>query len=172
MSGRGAGRARSVLGWVITLALIGLLQAFLTRGMVDGGRVPALGGQQTDGQVFAGIAQLPKPALVYIWASWCGVCRAMQGTLNELAKTHALVTVATQSGDRATVSAYMAAHDFHVPTLVDEDGRIARRFGIRGVPALFFIDRQGDIRSVASGYTSSWGIRLRLWLAGRPADDQ
>ena len=115
------------------------------------------------------LAQLSqdKPLLVYFWASWCGVCRAMQSTVMAVANDTPIITVAMQSGDVATVSEYMSRRQFDVPTLVDQDGIVGSAYGLRGVPATFVVDRQGNIRSVTTGYTSELGLRLRLWWANR-----
>jgi len=48
----------------------------------------------------------------------------------------------------------------------DTHGHIAESYGVKAVPALFFINTDGDIVFTSVGYTSEWGLRLRLWLAG------
>lgn len=76
-----------------------------------------------------------------------------------------MVTVALQSGRSAEVTAYMNAHEFKVPVVLDPDGVISRSYGVKAVPALFFLDTDGKIVSATTGYTTYLGIRLRLWLA-------
>ena len=49
--------------------------------------------------------------------------------------------------------------------VVDEDGAISTRYGLAGVPALAVIDAEGRLRSVAVGYTTTFGMHLRLWWA-------
>ena len=51
------------------------------------------------------------------------------------------------------------------PTVVDESGAIASRYGLAGVPALAVIDADGRLRTVAVGYTTALGMRARLWWA-------
>ena len=72
-----------------------------------------------------------------------------------------------QSGTRLDVDKYRQAQKFHVPTLLDEDGALAGRYGLRGVSAVFILGPDGKIRYATTGYTSEAGLRLRLWLAGR-----
>lgn len=164
---RGSGWLKSILSWAVVLALVLAVQLRARSGLFDAGQAPEIRGEMVGGAAFAGLRTLPKPAVVYFWASWCGICKLMQGTLSELAKDVPMITVATQSGDRASVHAYMLARDFTVPAVPDEEGSLGQRYGVKGVPALFILDREGKIRFATTGYTSEIGVRLRLWLAGR-----
>jgi thiol-disulfide isomerase/thioredoxin len=159
--------AKSVLGWLPVIAVVLAIQLVANRGVIDAGRAPDLRGQIVGGESFAGLESMPKPAIVYFWASWCGVCQTMQSTIMAVASDTPIITIAMQSGDPATVSEYMIRKQFHVPTLVDEDGTVAGAYRLRGVPAAFMVGRDGNIRSATTGYTSEWGLRLRLWWANR-----
>jgi predicted transcriptional regulator len=64
------------------------------------------------------------------------------------------------------VSRYVREKGLSVRVILDEAGSIAERYGLRGVPAVFVLDSVGQIRFVATGYTSETGMRLRLWWAG------
>lgn len=106
------------------------------------------------------------PALIYFWAEWCGVCRTMQSNVSAVTPDYPSMTVAVRSGDRQAVSAYLKKNQLVWPTVNDADGAIGQRYGVSAVPALFFLNRQGDIVFTSVGYTSEWGLRFRLWLAG------
>ena len=158
---------KSLTSWLLTAVIVLAIQQWSQRNMVSGVMAPDLVGVQVDGHKFEGLESLKKPALIYFWGSWCGVCRLMQGTLRSLEESGVpLVSVALASGDRTTVAEYQNAHDFKVKTVIDSDGRLGNAYGVVGVPALFFIDPEGRVASVSRGYTTLWSIRLRLWLAG------
>lgn len=53
-----------------------------------------------------------------------------------------------------------------LPTVNDPSGQLARQWDIRVTPTLVVIS-QGEVKSVTTGWTSGWGMRLRLWLASR-----
>ena len=53
-----------------------------------------------------------------------------------------------------------------MPVLMDQDGKLARRWGVNGVPATFIVDRAGKIVHASKGYSTEVGLRIRLWLAG------
>ncbi len=159
--------AKSLVGWLPVVAVI--RGPSICEPQCHGHRQGArrAGRHTVSGESFAGLQSLPKPAIVYFWASWCGICKAMQSTVLSLAGDTPMITVAMQSGDVVTVRDYMIGRPFHVPTLVDADGSVARTYGVRGVPATFVLDREGSIRFATTGYTSELGLRLRLWWASR-----
>lgn len=160
----GAKFRKNLLTWLLLIPLFFGIQLFTQRDLVSGAP-PEIQGPTLDGKPYAGLASLPKPAVVYFWASWCPVCRTMQGTISDLAKDAPLVTVAMQSGNAAEVARYMKQAGFEVPTVIDETGAIGKAYGLHGVPAVFVVGGDGGIRYATVGYTSALGIRLRLWLA-------
>ena len=106
------------------------------------------------------------PAIIYFWAQWCGICSMMQGAVSAVAADYPIITVALRSGADGEVKQY--AQQKHLPWLVvnDPQGDIARIYGVKAVPALFFINPAGNIVFTSVGYTSEWGLRFRAWLAG------
>jgi thiol-disulfide isomerase/thioredoxin len=102
---------------------------------------------------------------VYFWADWCPICRAQEGSVDALRADWPVLTVAMQSGNVVAVSKVLRERGLDWPTAIDADGGIAARYGLHGVPALVIVDGRGEIRSVMVGYTTTLGMRLRLWWA-------
>ena len=153
---------------LLNLLLIGAILAgtqwYAARGLVSGAP-PSLSGQTLNGKAFNLADFNGRAAVIYFWASWCGICGQMQSSIKQIAQAAPLISVAMQSGGAAEVNQYQIEHDFHPDTLLDENGDLSRAYGLKGVPAVFILDPQGHIRYATSGYTTPWGIRLRLWLA-------
>lgn len=158
--------ARQSWFWLVLLGLLAGIGFFQTRGLVSG-TSPAIQGNTLEGQAFDLTRLSGRPSVIYFWASWCGVCKAMQDNVQAVAIDHPMITLALKSGNAAEVREYMRKEKFAVPVVLDETGEMAQRYGIRGVPTLFFLDADRNIRFTASGYTSEAGLRLRLWLAGK-----
>ena len=79
---------------------------------------------------FKDIISGPKPVMVDFWAVWCGPCRMLSPTVDELAETYA---------DKIDV----------VKCNVDDCQEIAMEYGIRSIPTLlFFKDGQVVERTV------------------------
>ena len=153
--------------WGLPILIVILVQAFASRGLLTDVAAPEVRGPFVDGQIYPGFATEEQPVLVYFWGSWCGICKAMQGSINRVAEGHRVITVALRSGDASEVRAYLDAHAFKVPTIPDPSGALGEAFGVRGVPALFFVDRNGRIQTAITGFTTEPGIRLRLWWLER-----
>ena len=120
-----------------------------------------LGGESLDLSELRG-----KPVLVHFWATWCPVCRTQDGSIHNLAKDYQVLSIASSSGDAGQVRQYLDREALDFPVMLDETGELGNRWGVRGFPSSFIIDSSGEIRSIAVGYTTEIGLRMRLWLAG------
>lgn len=156
------------LGWVrdivLALLLVVLIQGWQARNLVQG-QAPETSGYLLDGSPVSLDAYRGKPLLVHFWATWCPVCRMEEGTIQSLSEDYQVLTIAHQSGDADEVSAYLAQQNLSFPVLLDEDGQLGALWGASGVPASFVLDGQGQIKSIAVGYTTGLGLRARMWLA-------
>lgn len=153
---------RLALELAVVFAVFLAFRAWQTRDAVDG-PAPALSGMSVAGAPLA--LEAGEPTLVHFWATWCGVCKAEQGTIDALADEHRVITIAAQSGGPREVARYFEREGVEFPTLVDPDGALAQRWGVRAFPTSFVIAPDGTIRHVEVGYTTSLGLRARLWLA-------
>lgn len=151
-----------------TLVMIkaGQVEATLTGGALDSAltawlRYLALGGERpataipaqpttpssdkpltlTDAN-FAQIIQSEQPVLVDFWAPWCGPCRMVAPTVEQLA---------TEFQGRAVVGKLN----------VDENGRTAQSYQIMGIPALYIFKR-GKVVEQLVGVQPAHVLRERL----------
>lgn len=154
---------------MVALAFVAV-QAFVTRGVVRG-PLPPLAGTLADGRSVTVAdwqqSQGGRPYLLYVWARWCAVCRAIEGSIDAVASDAPVLTIAMQSGGADEVRRFLDGRGHRWPALVDADATLARALGVTAVPTLIFVGRDGQVRAVTQGFTSSVGIRLRLWWASR-----
>ncbi len=163
-------RARKSLGYALNallfIAIVGGVRLWQHRDMPSG-PAPALQGLTLSGQTYALPAHPEKPILVHFWATWCPVCRAEQGSIASLAKDHPnVITVAMQSGAPIEVARHMREQGIDFPVVNDQTGTLSAAWGVHAVPASFIVSPDGTIGFIEVGYTTSVGLRLRLWLAG------
>lgn len=111
------------------------------------------------------------PTLVHFWATWCGVCEAMDGNVVSVAEDHRVITIATQSGTASAVRDWMQDKELFAdgqaafPTVADPRAALAQQWGVESFPTSFIVNPDGQIESVEVGYTTTLGLKARLWLA-------
>jgi len=149
---------------VLVVIVVSAVQWWQNRDL-PAGVAPPLAGQLLDGQWVDLEDYRGTPTLVHFWANWCPICRAEEGSIDDLADNLSVLTVATGSGDAAEVRKHLEDNRLSFPVLLDESGELARRWKIVGVPTSFVIDPRGEIAFTTVGYTTQIGLRLRLWLA-------
>lgn len=155
---------------LVVVGIVAAVSLWQSRGVVQG-PAPELISSTPAGRSLSladfRAAHPEKPVLLHFWATWCPICKIEEPAIRGIAEDHAVISVAMQSGAAAEVAAYASEHDLRFPILLDPDGAISRRFGVSGVPATLVIDPKGVVRFREVGLTSGWGLRLRLWWAGR-----
>ena len=156
-------RIRILIEAILVVLVILAVRGWTQRDMISG-LAPELNGDLINGETYALHAD-KRPLLVHFWASWCPSCELEQGSIQAISEDHAVITIAMQSGTAEEVRAYMRQEKLQFPVINDPDGMLARRFGVRAVPASFIVDENNTIRFRETGFSSEIGLRLRLWLA-------
>jgi len=140
------------------------LQIWQSRNVIAGQAPPInavlLNGQQVSLANYEG-----KLVLVHFWASWCPICRFEEASISSIAEDYAVLSFASQSGDVETLRKYVKEHDLRFPVIEDDQAEWAQHYGVKGYPSSFIIAADGSIYDVEVGYSSYWGLRLRLFLA-------
>lgn len=113
----------------------------------------------------SGVQQAAGPRLVHFWATWCGVCHAMEHNIRAL-DAERVTMVASASGTPAQVRAWLDAENKSVESVVVDRGSSAERWGVSAYPTTFVLDAEGAVQDACVGYTTELGLRLRLALAG------
>lgn len=154
--------------WLLELLFVLLIffavRAYQTRDLPSGIAPPlvaqSIQGARLDLAQFRG-----QPVLLYFWASWCPVCEFSQSAVSNIAAEYPVLSVAYRSGSDKQVQQYMHKHQLDWPVLNDPEGYLAQPYQIGAVPATFILNSQGEIVFSELGFVTTWGLRVRLWLA-------
>ncbi|MFW5876970.1 MAG: protein disulfide oxidoreductase [Myxococcota bacterium] len=156
---------RTALRVLVVVLIIVAVRAWQQRGAASG-EAPALEAPDLDGQLVSLAEARGRPVLVHFWATWCGVCTAMDGNVDGVADDYDVIAVASWSGGPAEVREHLAQEGLDMPVVLDPNGTLAQSYGVQAVPTSFVVDPDGNIRHTEVGYTTGLGLRARLWLAG------
>tara|TARA_R110001583_G_scaffold51161_2_gene159701 strand:- start:23929 stop:24462 length:534 start_codon:yes stop_codon:yes gene_type:complete len=160
------------LGWLKEIAIFILIAIVVGWGVdlwrsqsMASGQAPELIMQSVQGDNIDLIAMSQeKPVLVYFWATWCSVCMSVSPSVDIVSSTHQVVTVALSSGAPQRIKQYMSAKDYDFKVINDPKGVIGRTWGVSVTPTIFIVDK-GNITSATTGFTSPFGMWLRLLIA-------
>jgi len=95
------------------------------------------------------------PVWLTFGASWCAACVAeapdIEATYKKYEAAGVVVLAISIQEDSAAVQDYASRVGLTFPKVADPDSRIASLYRVYGIPAHFFIDRTGILRSVKTG---------------------
>lgn len=106
-----------------------------------------------------------KPVIYYFFTSWCPTCKLELSNIEQISKSYRVIGVMSSSGDTKAMRAYLKSHDASFIALNDNNGAIAKAFGIKAFPTTIIYNSKGELFYSDIGYTSTIGLYIRLWLA-------
>lgn len=107
---------------------------------------------------------IEKPVLVHFWATWCPICKAEAGNIQTISENFEVITIAVKSGSDKDIEEYLTSHNLNFKVVNDEDGYITHKFNISVFPTTIIYDKNRDVVFSDVGYTTTWGLWLRmLW---------
>ncbi len=156
------------LDWIeliLAAAIVGSVLFYATRAPADaaataqtaprvnfrapGFSLPMLGGNRIALQDLRG-----QNVLLNFWATWCVPCRSempeIQNAYAKYRNQNFTVLAINDAEDETSASKFVQQLHLTFPILLD-DGKLIAQYQIAGLPASFFIDRDGIIRVASLG---------------------
>jgi cytochrome c biogenesis protein CcmG/thiol:disulfide interchange protein DsbE len=112
--------------------------------------LPDLSGREVKLETLRG-----RAVALNFWATWCPPCKEELPALAEAWRAARGGCVAfvgvTEESSRADAVAEVARQAVPYPVVLDDDGAVARAYGVTGLPRTYLIDAEGIVRKVFSG---------------------
>jgi thiol-disulfide isomerase/thioredoxin len=110
---------------------------------------------------------LPKnePILIHFWATWCPTCKAEAPNIQTISENYNVLTIAVNSGSDLEIEEYIKSRNLNFMVVNDTDGKMANKVGISVFPTTIIYDKNGEVFFSDVGYTTTLGLRLRMFLA-------
>jgi len=110
-----------------------------------------------------------QPVLVFFWASWCSVCKAIMPGLQSVYDDYAdygftiLAVNATFQDNLTSAEEYFESQGYSYTFLLDTDGEVSQAYQMRALPTSILVGPDGSIVDVTIGSGMSAGyLRANL----------
>lgn len=113
---------------------------------------------------------------IRFWADWCPYCKtemqALEAIYRRLQPLGLEILAVNVAQDRDTVAAFLRSLDIGYPVLLDPDGAVARRYGVKALPMTWLVDRQGRLAGKILGEATpeAFEAQVRPLLEAAGAD--
>ena len=146
---------RSIL-FALSLFLVACGQETPKVNINNGSIAPTFQTFRTDGHpAHFPAAYAGKPLVIRFWADWCKYCEGEMKIIETVYQRHrnqGLQVLAVNAGqDKPAVVAFMKKIGVSYPALLDEQSKIARSYGVVGLPTTYFVDARGIVRGKIVG---------------------
>ena len=108
-----------------------------------------------------------KPVMIHFWATWCPVCKVEIDNIQRISKDYQVITIVVKSGSDKDIQKYLDDKDLNFKVINDNDGFFAKEFNVNVYPTTFIYDKDKNMIFSDVGYTSTWGLWLRMIWAGK-----
>jgi len=92
---------------------------------------------------------------IRFWADWCPFCESEMTQLEPVYRKYGQqglrILAVNVRQDPDTARRFVARLGISYETLLDSDGRVARTYGVLGLPTTFFVDRDGRLKGKVVG---------------------
>ena len=148
-------RARALVV-VPGVALIGLLAwGFLAPGRAPEGRTPDFTMRLLGGETLSSDDLRGEPVVLNFWASWCIPCREEMPAFERMWQRYrdqgVQIVGVNYQDSVAGAEAFVEEVDVTYPIALDENGSLASKLGVRGLPQTFFIDEDFRFEKISVG---------------------
>ena len=155
--------------WLCVIGVATVSAAVPLRAQHPGDTAPAFTLKTLEGSPDSLSSYKGHPVLLNFWGTWCPPCREEMPRLVATYHAHqsaGLIILAIDLTDqelsKKDVQRFVAEFQMPFPVLLDERGKVFRRYKLHGLPTSVFIGADGVVRAVNPGPTSATALQQHL----------
>ena len=143
--------------WTLLVCAL-LCSCFSDKRLELGDKAPGFELKTLEGENFHFDPTSGKIHLIYFWAAWCSNCEKDFKLMDKLYKIwkkepNGLCFLAINAGQKETrIRNFVKKMKTSFPIYIDHDAKLARSFGVHGLPTYFLTDKQGIIQHIILGW--------------------
>jgi len=120
----------------------------------------------TNEELFSTQDYSDQPVLIHFWAIWCPTCKLEAPNIQKISDDYQVLTIAVKSGSDKEINTFLENNDLDYNVINDAQGVLAQDFSVQAYPTTFIYNKNNELSFTEVGYTSTWGLKLRMWWAG------
>jgi thiol-disulfide isomerase/thioredoxin len=105
------------------------------------------------------LIQQNQGKVIYIdfWASWCAPCKKSFPWMNKINKTYKDLEVISVNVDseKSYATEFLDSTPANFPIVYDPNGKIAKKYKLKGMPSSYVINKKGQLVSSHVGFNES-----------------
>lgn len=106
-----------------------------------------------------------EPIVIHFWSTWCPICKVEAPNIENISQNYNVITIAVGT-TKEKIKEYLKENNLSFKVINDENSLYANRYNISVYPTTLIYDKDKDLIFSEVGYTSTLGLKLRLWWAG------
>ncbi len=160
-------RRRRAAVWALALFISGTAWAqFDQQAWPARTATPRLDVQDLQGRRWTSASLQGQVVVLNFWATWCAPCKAEMPSLQALhdAPNAPVVIAVNVKEPKGRVMPFLKHAHLNLPVVLDEQGELARQWGVRIYPTTVLIGSDGQARWRVAGDLDWAGPQADAWL--------
>ncbi|MEA2100632.1 MAG: redoxin domain-containing protein [Campylobacterota bacterium] len=153
---------KEIIIFVIVMSIVANVVSFYKSFDLNKGSLDNMNLTLIDNTIFK--QDNKKPIIIHFWATWCPTCSLESSNIQYISKSYEVLTVAVKSNDK-DIGKYMLENNLDFKVYNDKEAKLARKFNIAVYPTTFIYDENRNLVFSEVGYTSTFGLWIRMWWA-------
>ena len=159
--------AKEIVSTAILLIIAANAVSYFRAPDIQDKTLPEISTLLINHELYSTLDYKDKPLLIHFWATWCPTCKLEAGNIQSISEHYNVLTIAVKSGNDEEINTYLKEHDLDFKVINDQEGILAQQFSVQAFPTSFIYDKNNTLSFSEVGYTSTWGLFLRMWWVGQ-----